>query len=132
MSADGADVGAIDALKDGLVARGVLLGMPRARGVAWIERKSTCSRGRRPSTGAGGERSSHRPLASARARQNDSTHVRSSNPLGFVRTGHARRLTELEPWDTGTATAACTHGRSCPQPSWWMNHRAAGQIIRYA
>ena len=33
----GAQVGAIDVLKDGLVGRGVLLDVPRARGVPWLE-----------------------------------------------------------------------------------------------
>jgi hypothetical protein len=35
VTADGADAGAIEILKDGLVARGVLLDVPRARGVSW-------------------------------------------------------------------------------------------------
>ena len=34
---EGAGAGAIDVLKDGLVGRGVLLDVPRARGVAWLE-----------------------------------------------------------------------------------------------
>ena len=37
MTADGAYAGAIDILKGGLIGRGVLLDVPRARGVAWIE-----------------------------------------------------------------------------------------------
>ena len=43
VTADGADAGAIDILKDGLVGRGVLLDVPRARGVAWLEPGNTSS-----------------------------------------------------------------------------------------
>ncbi len=37
MTAEGAESGAIDVLKDGLVGRGVLLDVPRLRGVPWLE-----------------------------------------------------------------------------------------------
>ncbi len=37
MTTDGATVDAIEVLKDGLVGRGVLLDIPRRRGVRWLE-----------------------------------------------------------------------------------------------
>jgi kynurenine formamidase len=87
VTADGADVGAIDILKDGLVGRGVLLDVPRARGVAWIEP---------------GDHVFREDLEAAERLQD----VRvSAGDILLVRTGHARRLTELEPWDTSTAKA---------------------------
>jgi kynurenine formamidase len=87
VTADGADVGAIDILKDGLVGRGVLLDVPRARGVAWVEP---------------GEHVFREDLEAAERLQG----VRvAAGDILLVRTGHARRLTELDPWDTRTAKA---------------------------
>ena len=37
VTAQGADAGAIDILRDGLVGRGVLLDVPRLRGIPWLE-----------------------------------------------------------------------------------------------
>ncbi len=37
VTAQGAPVNAIDVLQDGLVGRGVLLDIPRVRGVSWLE-----------------------------------------------------------------------------------------------
>ena len=37
VTADGAQAGSIDILKDGLIGRGVLLDVPRLRGVPWLE-----------------------------------------------------------------------------------------------
>ena len=87
VTADGAGAGAIDILKDGLVGRGVLLDVPRARGVAWIEP---------------GENVFREDLEAAERLQGVS--VRAGDIL-LVRTGHARRLAELGPWDTRVAKA---------------------------
>jgi kynurenine formamidase len=82
VTADGADVGAIDILKDGLVGRGVLLDVPRARGVAWVEP---------------GEHVFREDLEAAE--RLEGVRVMAGDVL-LVRTGHARRLMELDPWDT--------------------------------
>ena len=81
----GAQAGAIDVLKDGLVSRGVLLDVPRARGIRWIEP---------------GEHVFREDLEAAERDQDVSVDV---GDVLLVRTGHARRLAELEPWDTRTA-----------------------------
>ena len=85
VTADGADAGAIDILKDGLVGRGVLLDVPRARGVAWLEP---------------GEHVFRDDLEAAERLQGVSV---AAGDILLVRTGHARRLRELEPWDTRKA-----------------------------
>lgn len=87
VTAHGADAGAIDVLKDGLVGRGVLLDVPRARGVAWIEP---------------GEHVFREDLESAERLQGVSV---VAGDILLVRTGHARRLSELGPWDTSLAKA---------------------------
>jgi kynurenine formamidase len=87
VTAEGAGVDAIDVLKDGLVGRGVLLDVPRLRGVPWLEP---------------GEHVFRDDLEAAE-RQQDVT-VQEGDIL-LVRTGHARRLRELGPWDTTTAKA---------------------------
>ncbi len=87
VTAHGAGVGAIDILKDGLVGRGVLLDVPRVRGVAWIEP---------------GEHVFREDLEAAEGLQG----VRvTAGDILLVRTGHARRLSELGPWDTSMAKA---------------------------
>ena len=87
VTADGAQTGAIDVLKDGLVGRGVLLDVPRVRGVPWIEP---------------GEHVFRDDLEAAEREQG----VRvGTGDILLVRTGHARRQAELEPWDTGKAKA---------------------------
>ena len=85
--ADGAHAGAIDILKDGLVGRGVLLDVPRARGVAWVEP---------------GEDVFREDLEAAERGQGVTV---TAGDILLVRTGHARRLSELAPWDTRTAKA---------------------------
>jgi kynurenine formamidase len=84
---DGAQTGAIDILKDGLVGRAVLLDVPRARGVRWIEP---------------GDHVFREDLETAEREQAVSAGV---GDVLLVRTGHARRLAELEPWDTREAKA---------------------------
>ena len=84
---DGASDGTIEVLKDGLVGRGVLLDIPRLRGVKWLEP---------------GESIRAEELEQAEREQLVSV---SQGDILLVRTGHARRLEELGPWDTGAAKA---------------------------
>ena len=84
---EGAHAGAIEVLKDGLVGRGVLLDVPRVRGVPWIEP---------------GEHVFREDLEAAERHQG--VRVETGDIL-LVRTGHTRRQAELEPWDTGKAKA---------------------------
>jgi kynurenine formamidase len=79
--------GAIDVLRDGLVGRGVLLDVPRVRGVPWLEP---------------GEHVFRDDLEAAERDQGVT--VRTGDIL-LVRTGHTRRLSDLEPWDTSRAKA---------------------------
>ena len=81
----GAQFGAIDVLKDGLVSRGVLLDVARARGVPWVEP---------------GDHVFREDLEAAERDQGVSVDV---GDVLLVRTGHARRLAECEPWDTSKA-----------------------------
>ena len=87
MTAEGAGVEAIEVLKDGLVGRGVLLDIPRLRGAPWLEP---------------GEHIFREDLEGAEGEQG--VKVEEGDIL-LVRTGHARRLTELGPWETATAKA---------------------------
>lgn len=83
----GAQAGTIDILRDGLVGRGVLLDVPRLRGIPWLEP---------------GEHVSTADLESAEREQD----VRvGPGDILLVRTGHARRRAELPPWDTRNAKA---------------------------
>jgi kynurenine formamidase len=87
VTAQGADAGAIEVLENGLVGRGVLLDVPRARGVRWIEP---------------GDHVFREDLEAAERQQG----VRAGpGDILLVRTGHARRLTELGPWDTSEVKA---------------------------
>jgi kynurenine formamidase len=83
---DGRD-GTIDILRDGLVGRGVLLDVPRARGVPWLEP---------------GEHVSAADLERAEREQGVTV---GPGDILLVRTGHARRQDEVEPWDTGREKA---------------------------
>jgi len=87
VTAQGAQAGTIDVLKDGLVGRGVLVDVPRTRGVPWVEP---------------GEHVFREDLEAAERVQG----VRiGAGDILLVRTGHARRLAELGPWDTLQAKA---------------------------
>ena len=68
-------------------AAGVLLDVPRTRGVPWIE----------PGEHVFGE--------DLEAAERDQGLVVGTGDILLVRTGHARRLAELGPWDTGKAKA---------------------------
>jgi kynurenine formamidase len=86
-TAKGAQAGAIEVLKAGLVGRGVLLDVPRVRGVPWVEP---------------GEYVFREDLEAAEQAQG----VRvTTGDILLVRTGHTRRLAELGPWDTRQAKA---------------------------
>jgi kynurenine formamidase len=84
---DGAGVDAIEVLKDGLVGRGVLLDIPRLRGVPWLEP---------------GEHVFRSDLEAAERAQGVSV---EAVDILLVRTGHPHRLAELGAWDTTTAKA---------------------------
>jgi kynurenine formamidase len=79
--------GAIDVLKDGLVGRGVLLDVPRVRGVPWLEP---------------GDHVFREDLEAA---ERDHGVTVGTGDILLVRTGHTRRQAELEPWDTGKKKA---------------------------
>jgi kynurenine formamidase len=81
----GAEAETIEVLRSGLVGRGVLLDVPRVRGVPWMEP---------------GEHVFTEDLEAAERDQG----VRvGTGDILLVRTGHARRLAELPPWDTPNA-----------------------------
>jgi kynurenine formamidase len=82
VTADGAAVEGIEVVKDGLVGRGVLLDVPRLRGVPWLEP---------------GEHVFREDLEGAAREQGVEI---GEGDILLVRTGHAHRLTELGPWDT--------------------------------
>jgi kynurenine formamidase len=83
----GAAAGAIGMLRDGLVGRGVLLDIPRVRGVRWLEP---------------GDHVFPDDLDAAEQAQD----VRGeAGDILLVRTGHARRQSDLGPWDTSTRKA---------------------------
>jgi kynurenine formamidase len=87
VTAQGARADTIDVLKDGLVGRGVLIDVPRTRGVPWVEP---------------GEHIFREDLEAAERAQE--VRVETGDIL-LVRTGHTRRLAELGPWDTPRAKA---------------------------
>jgi kynurenine formamidase len=87
VTSEGAGAGSIEVLKDGLVGRGVLLDVPRVRGVPWIEP---------------GDHVFREELEAAERAQG----VRvGTGDILLIRTGHARRQAERQPWDTGKAKA---------------------------
>jgi kynurenine formamidase len=83
VTAEGAAAEAIDLVKDGLVGRGVLLDVPRLRGVPWLEP---------------GEHVLREDLEAAEHEQGMKI---DEGDILLVRTGHARRLAELGAWNTG-------------------------------
>jgi kynurenine formamidase len=87
VTAQGARADTIDVLKDGLVGRGVLVDVPRTRGVPWVEP---------------GEHIFREDLEAAERAQG--VRVEAGDIL-LVRTGHTRRLAELGPWNTPEAKA---------------------------
>jgi kynurenine formamidase len=87
VTADGSPVDAIDVLRDGLIGRGVLLDIPRAREVQWLEP---------------GEHVFPEDLRAAEDRQGV---IVGEGDILLINVGHARRLAELGPWDTAHAKA---------------------------
>jgi len=83
----GAEVNSVEVLAGGLVGRGVLLDIPGVRSVDWLEP---------------GENVFAEDLKAAESAQGVQT---GEGDILLVRTGHARRLAELGPWDTGSAKA---------------------------
>lgn len=87
VTSEGATTNTVEVLKDGLVGRGVLLDVPRVRGVPWLEP---------------GEHVQVEDLEQAEREQGVKV---TEGDILLVRTGHARRLEELGPWDTADAKA---------------------------
>ena len=87
VTSGGAEAETIETLRDGLVGRGLLFDIPRVRGVPWLEP---------------GEHIFRDELEAAEA--DHGVTVREGDVV-LVRTGHARRLRELGPWDTSKAKA---------------------------
>ncbi len=85
VTGDGAAADSIEVLANGLVARGVLLDVPRLRGVPWLEP---------------GQHVFRDDLEAAEAEQRVTV---AEGDVLLVRTGHTRRLAELGPWDTAAA-----------------------------
>src|SRR5262249_34411792 len=81
----GAGSGSIELLKNGLIGRGVLLDIPRARRVLWLEP---------------GDSVVTEDLW--RAERDQDLQLEAGDVL-LVRTGHARRRAELPPWDSTNA-----------------------------
>jgi kynurenine formamidase len=87
ISSKGAAELTIEVAKDGVVGRGVLLDIPRLRGVPWLE--------------PGDFVTADDLVAAEQAQQ-----VRvGRGDLLFVRVGHRRRRNELGPWDAASARA---------------------------
>jgi kynurenine formamidase len=87
VTADGEPALSIDVARDGIVGRGVLLDIPRVRGVPWLEP---------------GDSVTAADLEAAERAQ----HVRMGpGDLLFVRVGHRRRRNELGAWDAAQARA---------------------------
>ncbi len=84
---EGATRGDVTAVKDGLVGRGVLLDIPRLRGVPWLEPGDAVQ-----------------AVELEAAEQAQRVPVLPGDIL-LVRTGQTRRLSELERWDTTRAKA---------------------------
>ena len=87
ITASGASELSIEVTRDGIVGRGVLLDIPRLRGLPWLEP---------------GEQVTADDLIEAEAAQH--VHVGAGDLL-FVRVGHRRRRTALGPWDAASARA---------------------------
>lgn len=91
----GAEANSIEVLRAGLVGRGVLLDIPRLRGVRWLEP---------------GEHIMPGDLEAAAREQGVSI---EAGDILLIRTGHARRLAERGPWNT-VASKAGLHPTAMP------------------
>jgi kynurenine formamidase len=86
-TSEGAATSTIEVVKNGLVGRGVLLDVPRVRGVPWLEP---------------GEHIFADDLEAAERAEGVTV---GKGDILLVRTGHVRRLHELGPWDTASSKA---------------------------
>jgi kynurenine formamidase len=87
ITAEGGTAGTVEAATHGLIGRGVLLDVPRLRGVPWLEP---------------GENIFREDLELAERAQGVTV---GAGDILLVRTGHPRRLAELGAWDTANAKA---------------------------
>jgi kynurenine formamidase len=87
VTAEGAAAASIDVVRDGLVGRGVLLDVPAARGVPWLEP---------------GDSVTVADVEEAERRQGVTV---GRGDVLLINLGHARRLVELGPWDTAAHKA---------------------------
>jgi kynurenine formamidase len=87
VTVDGASVETVEVMSDGVVGRGVLLDIPRLRGVDWLEP---------------GE---HLFRADLEGAERDQGVTVGEGDILLVRTGHTRRLEKVEIWDTASAKA---------------------------
>jgi kynurenine formamidase len=95
VTAHGATANSIDVLENGLVGRGILLDIPRFRGVPWLEP---------------GEHVFREDLEAAERAQNATV---GTGDILLVRTGLVRRLNEVGPWETAKAKPGL-HPRAMP------------------
>jgi kynurenine formamidase len=86
-SSSGATHDTIEVAKDGIVGRGVLLDLPRMRGVPWLEP---------------GEHAFRDDLEAAEREQGVTV---GAGDILLIRTGHQHRLAVRGPWDTVNAKA---------------------------
>jgi kynurenine formamidase len=77
----------IDTAHDGIVGRGVLLDIPRVRGISWLEPGD------------------HVTVDDLLVAERDQGLRVGRGDLLFVRVGHSRRRTEVGPWDAASARA---------------------------
>lgn len=87
LTAVGATALSVEVAHDGIVGRGVLLDIPRLRGVPWLEP---------------GDHVTYDDLVAAETAQRLRV---GEGDLLFVRVGHRRRRTEIGPWDAAHARA---------------------------
>ncbi len=87
ITSEGAPVNSVEVARNGIVGRGVLLDIPGLHEVPWLEP---------------GESVLPADLEGAERRQGVSV---AEGDILLVRTGHARRLAELGPWDVASAKA---------------------------
>jgi kynurenine formamidase len=90
---------------DGIVGRGVLLDVPRTRGVKWLEP---------------GDQVSADDLATAESRQEVTL---GEGDLAFVRVGHRSRRAQRGPWDAASARAGLH-----PEVLEWLAGRKIGLL----
>jgi kynurenine formamidase len=103
VTADGAPELGLGVAATGIVARGVLLDVPRFRGVPWLEPGTLVDYG---------------DLDAVDRLLGTST---GPGDVVLLRTGHSRRRRELGPWESASAKAGL-HPRAMP---WFLEHEVA-------